>query len=131
MSSAPDDFLDLPPVELPASALASPEAAIAFLVDRLVEQGRVRGEHAAALVRGVLSRERLGSTAVGRGVAVPHAKTDAVDSPVAIIGRSDIGVQWPVLDNRPVQLVCLLLLSDKQPGESLRALEAVSRRLRG
>jgi mannitol/fructose-specific phosphotransferase system IIA component (Ntr-type) len=120
-----------PVIEMTRSATASPEAAVGFLISHLVQSGRLPAEHAARVTSQILHRESLGSTAIGRGVALPHSKSDVVDQVLEVIGRSDAPIVWPnALDSVPVHLVCLLVTPASNPGASLRALESVSRRLR-
>ena len=73
--SAPTEEIGFPIVNLPASAASSPDAAIQFLVEHLVESGRLEPEHAARVRSQLLHREALGSTGVGRGIAIPHSKS--------------------------------------------------------
>jgi mannitol/fructose-specific phosphotransferase system IIA component (Ntr-type) len=128
----PWDDLGFPVIELPPSATGSPDAAVRFLAGQLVQARRLRHEHAARVVCQVLQREALGSTGLGWGVAVPHAKSDLVEEVLGVVGRSPAGVAWPgALDEVPVRVVVLLLTPASKPGDSLRALEALRRRLEG
>jgi mannitol/fructose-specific phosphotransferase system IIA component (Ntr-type) len=63
----------------------------------------------------LLLRERLGSTSVGHGVAVPNARSLLVLEPLVLIGRSRRGIAWSVVDREPVHLVLLVL---SPPGSS-------------
>jgi PTS system nitrogen regulatory IIA component len=124
--------LGFPTVDLLLSALASPEAAVRFLVRSLAQAGRITPYHAERAICQVLHRERLGSTDLGDGIALPHSKSDVVDHVVGIIGKSLEGVTWyGDAGDVPVRVVCLLLTPVSKPGESLRALERLSRQLRG
>jgi mannitol/fructose-specific phosphotransferase system IIA component (Ntr-type) len=126
------DHFGYPVIDLPQSACSSPEAAVKFLVGQLVESGRLRPENANRVACQVLYRESLGSTAIGRGFALPHAKSDVVGEVLGIVGRSTAPVKWPGgLDAETVRVVCLLVTPTSEPGTSLRALEVVSRRMRG
>ena len=82
-------------------------------------------EVAAALA----AREALGSTGVGGGIAVPHARIATLAAPSGFLARLDRPVGFDAVDGRPVDLV-FLLLSPAADAEHLRALAAVSRRLR-
>jgi mannitol/fructose-specific phosphotransferase system IIA component (Ntr-type) len=126
------DRFGFPVVDLPPKALESPDAAIKFLVDHLVHTGRLPAEYAARVVGRVLHRESLGSTGIGRGIALPHAKSDVVSEVLGVVGRSAEPVTWPgAADAEPVRLVCLLVTPASDPQASMRALEALSRRIRG
>ncbi len=126
------DDLGFPVIELSPRAFASPEAAVRFLVEELARTGRLREEDAPEVVRQILRRERAGSTAFGRGFALPHAKSDVVDGVLGVVGTSSDGVAWPnLIDRTPIRVVCLLIAPAAKPSELLRALEDVSKRLRG
>ena len=77
-----------------------------------------------------MKREELGSTGIGRGVAVPHTKHSSVDSLIGTVGVSAEGVEFDSLDGEPVQLLFLLVSHPDRPGDHLRALENISRQLR-
>jgi PTS system fructose-specific IIA component/PTS system nitrogen regulatory IIA component len=67
---------------------------------------------------------------IGRGVAIPHAKHAAVTECTGLIGQSKSGVDFAALDGEPVRLICLLISPPDRPGDHLRMLESVSRKLR-
>ncbi len=79
-----------------------------------------------ALVR----REGLGSTGVGDGVALPHARLDTVRKPFGLLARLRDPLDFDAVDERPVDLVFLLLLPTAEGGNPLNALASVARRLR-
>jgi PTS system nitrogen regulatory IIA component len=129
--SDPADDLGIPVVDLPPSARASPEAAVHFLVRWLVRSGRLQPGQADRVTCQVLHRESLGSTGIGRGIAVPHALSDAVGQVLGVAGRAAEPLAWPgASDSVPVRVVCLLVMPVSAPGASLRALEAAVRLLR-
>ena len=121
---------DFPVVEVPPPACASPQAAVSFLVGRLAEAGHLRPADAPRLAAEVLARESQSSTAVGRGVAVPHAKSELVGQLVGIIGRCAAPVPWPGAGEEQVRTVCLLVTTGSDPGGGLRALAAIVAQLR-
>ena len=82
------------------------------------------------IVRAVLRRELLGSTGIGRGVAIPHAKHPSVERLIGTVAISRGGVPFESLDGEPVYVFVLLVSPMDRPGEHLRALENVSRCLR-
>lgn len=125
----PDVDPTFPTIDLPAAA-DGPEAAVEFLVAVLVRTGRLPGGAAPEVVRRVWQRERLGPTAIGRGVAIPHAQTDLLGSSIGVIGRCPKPFDWPgTLDGEPVRVVCLVATPH---GRALAArdLERVARSLR-
>jgi PTS system fructose-specific IIA component/PTS system nitrogen regulatory IIA component len=124
--------LGFPAVDLPPAALASADAAVRFLVEQLARMGHLREKEVSRLTSQILHREEVGSTALGRGIALPHTKSDAVESVLGVVGTAPNGVAWPnPIDDTPIRLVCLLITPAAKPSESLRALEAVSKRLHG
>jgi PTS system nitrogen regulatory IIA component len=82
------------------------------------------------LVDTLLRREKLQSTGIGDGVAIPHGKTDAVDQVIACVGRSAEGVDFQSLDGAPTHLFVTLLVPKAEAGLHLKALARVSRLLK-
>ena len=81
-------------------------------------------------MKAILKREELGSTGIGRGVAVPHTKHPSVDRLVGNVAISGGGVDFDSLDGEKVHLFFLLISPPDRPGDHLRALENISRQLR-
>ena len=81
-------------------------------------------------IKAITKREELGSTGIGRGVAVPHTKHPSVDKLVGTVGVSIDGVDFKSLDGEKVHLFFLLISPPDRPGDHLRALENISRQLR-
>lgn len=75
-------------------------------------------------------RERLGSTGIGRGVAIPHGKLDELTRLCGLFARLDRAIPFEAVDDQPVDLVFVLLAPEKAGAEHLRALARVSRLLR-
>lgn len=123
---SPSGETGFPVFDLPAGA--DPAAAVRFLAAELVRSGRLSDAAAADAVTQVWSRERLGSTAVGRGLAIPHARSRMVEAPVGVIGRCAQPLDWP--GGEPVGVVCLLVVLDGTPDQLIGALERVARQLR-
>jgi PTS system fructose-specific IIA component/PTS system nitrogen regulatory IIA component len=108
----------------------SKEGVIREMVESLVEAGQLPRTEQDSIVASILKREELGSTGIGRGVAVPHTKHSSVDKLVGTVGISNGGVEFQSLDGEPVQLFFLLISPPDRPGDHLRALENISRQLR-
>jgi len=102
----------------------SKEEVIEELVEPLVKAGAVNDKKAAIKV--LLEREELGSTGIGQGVAMPHAKTGAVRNLVAAFGLSKSGVDFDALDGEPVNIFFLLLAPEEAAGDHLKALARIS-----
>jgi PTS system nitrogen regulatory IIA component len=78
----------------------------------------------------ILQREELGSTGMGGGIAIPHARIDDVTRPSGALARLRKAIDFDAIDGRPVDLVFLLLLPKSPGGDQLNALASVARRLR-
>ena len=78
----------------------------------------------------LLERERLGTTGVGHGVAIPHGKFPGLDRPYGLFARLDHAVDFESLDDQPVDLIFLLLVPETAGADHLKALAKVSRTLR-
>jgi len=86
--------------------------------------------HADEVLGALLTRERLGSTGVGEGVAIPHAKIPGLRSLVACFGRTLQGVPFDAIDYQPVRLIFVLLAPENSAGAHLKALARISRLLK-
>jgi PTS system nitrogen regulatory IIA component len=78
----------------------------------------------------LLERERLGTTGVGLGIAIPHAKLPNIDRLYALFARLDQPVDFDAIDEQPVDLMFLLLAPESAGADHLKALARVSRLLR-
>jgi len=106
------------------------EGVITEMVGALLEAGSISEEDTEGIVKAIMKREELGSTGIGRGVAVPHTKHPSVENLVGTVAISRDGVDFSSLDGERVQLVFLLISPPDRPGDHLRALENISRQLR-
>lgn len=75
----------------------------------------------------VLDRERIMSTGVGKGFAIPHGKTNAVNEILAAFGKTDNPIDYQALDNQPVHLVFLLVGKDNMVSTHIKLLSRISR----
>jgi PTS system nitrogen regulatory IIA component len=91
---------------------------------------RTLGLEATALCDALLEREQAGSTGVGHGVAVPHARVEGLDRMRGVFLRLDHPVAFDAVDDQPVDLIFALFAPAKAGAEHLRALARVSRLLR-
>jgi PTS system fructose-specific IIA component/PTS system nitrogen regulatory IIA component len=125
-------FSDFISVKAIRSDLASQDkpGVIAELVQSLVDAGEIQADTKADIIAAILKREELGSTGIGRGVAVPHTKHASVDKLIGTVGVSSGGVDFSSLDAEKVQLFFLLISPPERPGDHLRALESITRQLR-
>jgi PTS system fructose-specific IIA component/PTS system nitrogen regulatory IIA component len=106
------------------------ETVIAELVDALVTAGNIKSADRDDIIKAIMKREELGSTGIGRGIAVPHTKHAGVDRLVGTVGVSPEGIEFDSLDGQKAQLFFLLVSPPDRPGDHLRALENISRQLR-
>lgn len=105
------------------------DGAIRELVQLLSGRGKIAPADLESVANTVLEREHLGSTAIGRGVAIPHAKTPAVHEFVAAFGRSRAGIDFSAVDGEPVHLVFILISPPDSQRAHLKALAHISRLL--
>lgn len=82
------------------------------------------------LLNALLEREKLGSTGIGDGVAIPHGKLNGLDNIILLFGKSGQGVDFDAIDRKPVCLVFLLVAPADSAGLHLKALARLSRMLR-
>lgn len=83
-----------------------------------------------SLVKILLDRERLGSTGIGDGVAIPHGKFQGLDEPVISFGRSLKGLDFESIDGQPVFLFFLLVAPENSAGIHLKALARIAKILK-
>ena len=103
------------------------EGAISELIDLLVADGAL-GSPADAL-EAVLKRERASSTGIGKGIALPHGKSDAAGELLAAVGRSGKPIDFQSPDGRGVRLIVLLVGPKAESGPHIQALARISRLL--
>jgi len=78
----------------------------------------------------LLERERLGSTGIGDGIAIPHGKLKDLDQLMLSFGKSNLGVDFESMDGKPVHLLFLLVAPENCTGIHLRALARIARLLK-
>ncbi len=106
------------------------ESVIRAMATSLLEAKKINEKDYESIVEAILKREELGSTGIGRGVAVPHTKHPSIDKLVGTVAVSELGVDFDSLDGEKVHLLFLLVSPPDRPGDHLRALENISRQLR-
>jgi PTS system fructose-specific IIA component/PTS system nitrogen regulatory IIA component len=115
---------------IPSLTATTKEGVIRAMVESLRGAGLFRGADLEDIIRAILKRELLGSTGIGRGVAIPHTKHAGADRLVGTLAVAPAGVAFESLDGDPVYIFVLLISPQDRPGDHLRALENVSRCLR-
>ena len=110
---------------VPELAARDKAGVIEEMAARLSE--RVPALQKDALVRVLMEREKLASTAIGEGVAIPHGKLDGAGQLLACVGRSKEGVDFESMDGRPTHIFFVLVAPENSTGAHLKALARISR----
>ncbi|MEM7021873.1 MAG: PTS sugar transporter subunit IIA [Pseudomonadota bacterium] len=92
--------------------------------------GGAAGMEQQTLLDALTERERLGTTGIGHGIAIPHARLEGLDRLVGMFVRLDQPVDFEALDEQPSDLIFLLLAPSNAEADSLKALARISRMLR-
>lgn len=106
------------------------EDALKELVDALINAGEIEKRCRNKLIDALTAREALGSTAIGQGIAIPHAKSDCVVKLVAAFGLSKKGIEFDSLDGELAYILFLLVAPQDSAGPHLKALARISRLLK-
>jgi PTS system nitrogen regulatory IIA component len=104
------------------------KGAISELLELLKEKKYIKDSK--EILESVMEREKLGSTGIGQGIAVPHTKTDQIEDLVGAVGISENGVSFDALDGEPVYIIFLILAPTKSIGLHLKALAKIARLLK-
>lgn len=94
------------------------------------QASKITGIHERVILDAVVAREKLGSTGVGKGIAIPHARLKDMPRVVGLFAQLHQPVAFEALDDQPVDLVFMLLSPDSSGADHLQALAAISRLLR-
>jgi len=105
------------------------DAVIHELIGALQKSKKIGKIDPKTLARAVIKRENEASTGIGKGVAVPHVKHEAIKEPLAVVGCSSEGINFASLDKQPVYSVFLLLSPTSKPDKHLQAMETIFRNL--
>ncbi|MBN2712904.1 MAG: PTS sugar transporter subunit IIA [Planctomycetes bacterium] len=106
------------------------DAVIAALVESLVSSGRVPASDEAAVKQALAERESKGSTAIGNGLAIPHARLSVVDTVIGAYARLRNGSGFNPLDGGNVQHVFLILSPMDQQATHLQTLTSIARMMK-
>jgi PTS system nitrogen regulatory IIA component len=116
-----------PAAVIPALKVNNKKQAIQELAVRAAE---LTGQSERAILEILLQREKLGSTAVGNGVAIPHGKLPKLGRLFGLFARLERAIDFEALDGQPVDLIFLLLAPEGAGADHLKALARVARLLR-
>ncbi len=115
---------------IPALQATTKEGVIREMVLSLHQAGYFRDNELEDIVRAVMRREQIGSTGIGRGIAIPHTRHSGVDRLVGTLAISPAGVPFEAIDGENVYVFVLLISPQDRPGDHLRALENVVRTMK-
>jgi PTS system nitrogen regulatory IIA component len=122
-----EDLLSSPAQVMPRLKVSSKKQALQELARRAAE---ITGVHERQIFDVLLERERLGTTGVGNGIAIPHGKLADVKQMFGLFARLEHAVDFEAIDEQPVDLIFLLLAPEGAGADHLKALARVSRLLR-
>lgn len=114
--------------ELEANSRSALLHELAAKASKLVGSGRT--QHPQDLANALMQRERLGSTGMAGGVAIPHARIEGIDKVIGLFARLKKPIEFESADGEPVDLVFMLLAPKGAGADHLKALARVSRILR-
>jgi len=101
------------------------------LLQKLAEKAaEISGAKASDIFEILMNREKLGSTGLGNGIAIPHGKLPNLSGVTAVFARLDHAIEFEAVDDQPVDLVMLLLAPEGSGADHLKALARVARLLR-
>lgn len=116
-----------PEAIIPSLRVKSKKQALHELAEKAA---KVTGLGAREIFDTLMQRERLGSTGVGRGIAIPHGRLPRLDRIVSVFARLPEPIAFEALDDEPVDLIFLLLAPEHAGADHLKALARISRLLR-
>jgi PTS system fructose-specific IIA component/PTS system nitrogen regulatory IIA component len=106
------------------------QGVIREIVKSILDAGGIKKEDYEGIVKAIIKREELGSTGIGRGIAVPHTKHPSIKRIVGCVAISADGIDFDSIDREMTQLFFLLISPQDGPGDHLRALEHITRQLK-
>jgi PTS system nitrogen regulatory IIA component len=116
-----------PNAVIPALKVTSKKQAIQELAGKAA---KLTGQNERGIFETLMQREKLGSTGVGNGIAIPHGKLAKLDKLFGLFARLERPVDFDALDAQPVDLIFLLLAPEAAGADHLKALARVARLLR-
>ena len=116
-----------PNAVVPALKVNGKKQAIQELASRAA---KLTGQNERLIFETLIQREKLGSTGIGNGIAIPHGKLPKLEKLVGLFARLDRPIDFESLDGQPVDLIFLLLAPEAAGADHLKALARVSRLLR-
>ena len=121
------DYIKVEAIELDLKS-KNKNSVIKELYENIKKLGLVKDEEGA--LKDLFAREEMGSTGIGKNVALPHAKTDAVDELIMTVGISREGIEYGGIDEENVNIFFMFLCPMDKTQEYLKTLEKISRLIR-
>ncbi len=112
-------FSDIPPGDR--------DDVLRHAVDRLVDADALTADSGQTVYRGILKRERIGSTGIGRGIAIPHCKTSAVETPFVSFMKPVEPVEYGATDGAPVHSLFVVISPLKAADEHLAIMRWIAK----
>jgi mannitol/fructose-specific phosphotransferase system IIA component (Ntr-type) len=106
---------------------ADRDDAVRASIELLAEAGAIPAKSVRTIVKGILEREVLGSTGIGKGIAIPHVKTRVVDEPIVAYARLADGVEFGATDGAPVQSLFFVISPFSAAEDHVAILRWISR----
>jgi mannitol/fructose-specific phosphotransferase system IIA component (Ntr-type) len=103
--------------------------AITLLVDLLIDQGRLKPEQRESVYDALVAREKVASTGMEHGVAIPHASVDGIEDALAALAIAPPGIPFQSADGQPTRLIILLVIPRKAVQKHIRTLAGIARLL--
>ena len=107
--------------------VATPKELFNFLSERAGELGVVSRQ---PCVRALAAREELGSTGLGNGIAIPHARIENLKSTIGLLATLSRPIDFEAVDQEPVDVVLMLLMPDQAGGDQMKVLSRIARMAR-
>lgn len=123
----PLNDLVAPQAVIPALKVNNKKQALQDIAERAAE---LTGRPEREILEVLMQRERLGSTAIGNGIAIPHGKLAKLDRLFGLFARLDRPIDFEALDGQPVDLIFLLLAPENAGADHIKALARIARLLR-
>lgn len=106
------------------------DEALRELLENLAEHSKLPQDQVEPSLEALLAREKLGSTALGKGVAVPHARVEELGETLVAFGYSEEGIEFDALDGQPVQYFFLIIAPEEEHEEYVALMGRISQLVR-
>ncbi len=103
---------------------------ISAILDHLLSRKKITKGNRKEILKAILQREEMGSTAIGNNIAFPHARITSIKNIIICVAISKEGIDFDSLDQEPVNIIALLLSNQKEAGLHLKILAFLARMLR-